>query len=565
MNASQRSLTIYDGEVKVHALLTPDAAEKLDKSAHGIGVRKLLGRTLAPIRALLVPYLNRVPPSVTVVLQEVKVFADCVAQRPERDPEWAAATNQVTVALRARAAELYAKPPPTLPPIEAGEASDEEEMSLFLNDFKLDFPPQSIRLEAEPTPPEAPQSMQREPPRPRVSLRLAQLPSKVDDQAPNGSSSDVANPDAHLAERKGRLSVPGTPLESKRRAEYKRPDSAPQPRRPRTRSSFAHHGLNGEDCISTDSVSDTEHEKDLPKVTQALIDSGQTYPDEASDHEEPVTLHVSKPIDDAAAMESTAKVPNKLSASTKGPCANKTLSGPSDEEESKVEGMDIVSAEKEGGFPDDGVLEVVDLPMTQHGDESSQDSAYHSLPTQTGKLSDGRTSTRSIPENVCNINKQSQKKQPKDTGCNEADSGNTNSATVNEDAHHAVSHGATYNSRELSDNQQLNGIERVEGAIEESFSADGASKALEPSKQNLKVTPDVPISKRKVVALRKPMTRSEKKKLEESDGGLLLEDEELLKLVTSMDAELDVLKTLERRAKEDMYDISLMSGKSWDE
>lgn len=152
-NPTNRSITIYDGHVKLQAILTQTAAHELDNNSNNAGLRNLVGKTLIPIQALVVPCLYHVPSTVKLVLQNVKISSDCIVQPPEREPECALIDPFVRNALNDCDAKLLAKSLLTFSLADADNLDETQLATNFYVDFKVDFPPQSIRLKTVPIPP----------------------------------------------------------------------------------------------------------------------------------------------------------------------------------------------------------------------------------------------------------------------------------------------------------------------------------------------------------------------------------------------------------------------------
>lgn len=92
----RRQVVVYDGAHTAAAVLSHAAATRLDADEDDLGVttRNLVGHLVAPVAAVVVPDASTTPPTATLVLQDVRVFADQVAQRPpgklpavDRDPD----------------------------------------------------------------------------------------------------------------------------------------------------------------------------------------------------------------------------------------------------------------------------------------------------------------------------------------------------------------------------------------------------------------------------------------------------------------------------------------------
>ncbi|CDF37421.1 unnamed protein product [Chondrus crispus] len=93
---ARRKLRVYDGLHTAEAVLSQAAASNLDADVDDLGVttHNLVGYLVAPVAAVVVPDASTTPPTATLVLQDVRVFADQFAQRPpgalppvDRDPE----------------------------------------------------------------------------------------------------------------------------------------------------------------------------------------------------------------------------------------------------------------------------------------------------------------------------------------------------------------------------------------------------------------------------------------------------------------------------------------------
>lgn len=93
---ARRNLRVYDGLHTAEAVLSQAAASNLDADVDDLGVttHNLVGYLVAPVAAVVVPDASTTPPTATLVLQDVRVFADQFAQRPpgalppvDRDPD----------------------------------------------------------------------------------------------------------------------------------------------------------------------------------------------------------------------------------------------------------------------------------------------------------------------------------------------------------------------------------------------------------------------------------------------------------------------------------------------
>lgn len=98
----RRQLTVYDGQHTMEAILSPDAASFVDADHEdtGITTRNLLGHVIAPVSIDIITDMTVSPPSATLVLKEVAVFADRKHQLPVGNLENVVKDSSVAAAIQ---------------------------------------------------------------------------------------------------------------------------------------------------------------------------------------------------------------------------------------------------------------------------------------------------------------------------------------------------------------------------------------------------------------------------------------------------------------------------------
>lgn len=322
VNAATRLLTIFDGETTVEAILTESAAEELNKNDNGIGVGKLHGRTLALMATVLLPILNVVPPSVTLILQKVRVFSDRLAQRPIRTPPPVVSTPDVSRALRSAHLNFLMVKVPELP-------IHEDPVACLPTSGQSSFPPPSVCAQ--------PISV----PLPNAASPLSSTPRF----RLSGSFCAVTNSNSKRVNEKGHLSVKQiskstdvaeNSIENNRNKNIHEPKLPSKPNVDRR----LYASPRPDEGSSTEEIDPDEHKHSLPEIQQSLVKQGSLR-----DQTPPLF-----------AMEEESAENDEVSNTVKNVQENKD-----------DQTQPIVSEEAHVLAPDS--LEVVDLPLTQFYDD----------------------------------------------------------------------------------------------------------------------------------------------------------------------------------------------------
>ncbi len=356
VNTAERVLIIFDGETTVEAILTESAAEELNRNENGIGVGKLHGRTLALMDTVLLPILNVVPPSVTLILQKVRVFSDRLAQRPFRTPPTVVSNPNVSRALRTAHLNLLMKKIPQTPTL------DEPIIELATSRQSWG-PPPTAHADAVSIPTPIVSPPQGSKPRLRIS----------------GSFSTVAVKGTILSNKKESSKKQ---KEVQKSNEQNSTESSPCKKSQETNNSpkpNAKCRANppvAEEGTSTEEIDSEQHKQSFPEIRQSLIEQG--------------SLRAQSP-------------PPLGEEEENGNSDHDNCSSDNDEESQKT-----VAERARKRVPN--TLEVVDLPMTQFYDDDDDDDddeeeeekmeVEKELDNESEKAVDGKAGTLNVESKV---------------------------------------------------------------------------------------------------------------------------------------------------------------------
>jgi len=259
LNAAQRELTLFDGDFTIQAVLTSSAIDNMLRE-NGVTLGQLQGKRIAIVKLVVLPLLNELPPTLKLILTNIRVFVDSMANRPIQDPPALVNHPRITQVLRTVSLEALSKNVPTF------RSSSKR--------IESNSPPRAVRL--EPVPETLPQE-----PLPEVSdrFRRLSLPAAVVPQTkgaistPEKQPEQSPDPNNDLELLEGNISpIQGSPreVEVSKSAVSSHQNEGLSPEKPDLEpSKFV-----ADEDNSTLEVDDEDHRNALPELHENLVQRG---------------------------------------------------------------------------------------------------------------------------------------------------------------------------------------------------------------------------------------------------------------------------------------------------